>query len=110
MIKPTVGRKVWFCPSEQTIADHDLVTLPNPEDQSKLQPLDATVIGVHSDTSVNLFVIDSDGSTICFQEVELLQDDMSPNDEDYAMWMPYQVAQAAKVADGVVQPVTGTVV
>jgi hypothetical protein len=79
MIKPTIGRKVWFFPS-------------GPESG----PLDATVVCVHSDNLVNLVVFDHVGEMSAPRSVQLLQDDDTPYGGSYATWMPYQVGQAAK--------------
>lgn len=109
MIKPTVGRKVWFCPSQEIIEDYNLTLLADVDDSTKMQPLDATIIGVHSDVEVNLFIIDANGDCISQDRVSLLQDaDLPPEDTSYAMWMPYQVSAAAK-DNTAVQPATGTV-
>jgi len=79
MIKPTVGRVVWFYYS----------TAPK-------EPLAAIVAKVHSDRKVNLMVIDEDGSTNGVTSVRLLQDDDKPEDDFWCAWMPYQLGQAAK--------------
>lgn len=99
MIKPSVGRKVWYRPSE---ADQ---TGPIPMVASAGQPLDATVIAVWGDRCVNLSVVDTVGRSFPVLSCTLLQDGDEPStDADgniigrYAEWMPYQTAQAAKDA------------
>jgi hypothetical protein len=87
MIKPTIGRKVWYWP-ELT----EQVTVI-----SRTQPLDATVVYVHNDREINLVVFDHQGQQWFKGNVHLIQ----PSDTDYidaphASWMPYQVGQATK--------------
>lgn len=96
MIKPTVGRKVWYRPSKSD------QTGPKPMVTAN-QPLDATVIAVWGDRCVNLDVIDVNGNHFPVTSCLLLQDDDQPQrTEDgeivgrYAEWMPYQTSQAAK--------------
>ncbi|KAI3597699.1 hypothetical protein D8I24_6515 [Cupriavidus necator H850] len=97
LIKPTVGRKVWYRPSTTD------TTGPKPMIVSTGQPLDATVIAVWGDRCVNLLVVDIVGNHFPVLSCTLLQDDDVPGvDADgktvgrYAEWMPYQVAQATK--------------
>lgn len=85
MIKPTVGRVVWYHPCETDPG-------PNPSDQ----PLCALVAHVWSDTCVNLAIFDANGSTYSKTSVLLLQDEMERPGANYAEWMPYQKGQAAK--------------
>ncbi len=88
MIKPTVGRVVWFTPSRRS-AQAGFVTGD--------QPLAAIIAYVHSDKMVNLAVFDSNGNSHSVCSVNLVQD-QEPKDPDgfYAEWMPYQKGQAAK--------------
>lgn len=79
MIKPTVGRVVWY----QT---------GNPQDQ----PNAAIVAYVYTDRCVNLMVINANGDNYSRQRVFLRQDDDLIPDGFYAEWMPYQKGQAAK--------------
>lgn len=102
MIKPTIGRKVWYRPSAQDMAGNFGMRVAGGD-----QPLDATVIAVWGDRMVNLDVIDIYGKHFALTSVKLLQDDdqpaRGPAAEDgtpgpilggYAEWMPYQVGQA----------------
>ncbi len=82
MIKPTVGRVVWF---------YKWV-----EGQGYKGPLAAHICQVHSDTHVNLMVIGSDGVPRPALTVELFQTDPVAAMSDYCVWMPYQKGQAAK--------------
>ena len=88
MTAPTVGRKVWFWPSEQE-------SYMNVEDDT--QPLDATVLFVHKDERINLLVVDHLGHTHPEMNVLLIQEgETKPEGEGFATWMPYQVKQHAK--------------
>jgi hypothetical protein len=81
MIKPTIGRQVWFW--------HD-----TPEEGGS-QPEAATVCYVHSDTMVNLQVIDHDGNARRVSSVRLHQGD-EPGVGQHCAWMPYQKGQASR--------------
>lgn len=90
IIKPTIGRKVWFWPGP----DHAEMNVLNDE-----QPLDATVVFVHSDRMVNLLVIDHMGHDHREILVDLIQPDVerpNPKYHEFCEWMDYQkkVAQA----------------
>lgn len=82
MIKPTVGRQVWYRPHPQEkIASHD-------------QPFAATVVHVHNDTLVNLAILTEQGQLGAKTHVTLAQD--RPAEPGEAEWMPYQVGQTKK--------------
>lgn len=86
VIKPTVGRVVWFFPSGKSHENGD-------------QPQAALVTHVWSDTCVNLAVFDSNGRPMTDPptSVLLLQEGNEvPTGGNYCMWMPYQVGQAKK--------------
>ncbi|HEX4828315.1 MAG TPA: hypothetical protein VFV12_08820 [Xanthobacteraceae bacterium] len=86
MIKPTVGRVVWFTPP----ADRDTRW-------DKTQPLAAIVAYVWNDRMVNLHVTEQTGSAVAYTSVPLLQGDEAERPPDFfAEWMPYQVGQAAR--------------
>ena len=88
MIKPTIGRVVWFQPADD---DHLLTRI------DRSQPLAAIVAYVWNDRLVNLSVIDQHGSHHPRTSVTLLQDDeVSGSDGHFAQWTPYQVGQAKK--------------
>lgn len=108
MIKPTVGRKVWFIPSDYAVSIDGYKMLM--DDSGNTQPLDATIIGVHTDSIVNLHIIDTEGNAYFGDSITLFNGSPSLEaDESYAMWMPYQVTQAAKDQGGVVQSPVGIV-
>jgi hypothetical protein len=80
MIKPTVGRVVWYHPNG-VIAS---------------QPHAALITYVWSDTCVNLAIFDREGHLYQRSSVTLLQDGELVPQDNYAEWMPYQLGQAAK--------------
>ena len=82
MIQPTVGRVVWFYKWVGS--------------QGYKGPLAAHVAFVHSDSMVNLMVIDENGNPRPETSVHLRQDDEEREQSDYCEWMPYQKGQAAK--------------
>lgn len=88
MIKPTIGRVVWYWPHpSENIVGND-----------GKQPLAAIVAHVHSDTMVNLAVFDANGIASNRTSVYLRQEGQDHPDASYAEWMPYQIGQAAKHA------------
>ncbi|MBV8666712.1 MAG: hypothetical protein JO269_09530 [Burkholderiaceae bacterium] len=89
MIKPSIGRVVWFHPS---LSDLSLA-------KGDGQPLAAIVAHVWSDTCVNLAVFDANGVSTSRTSVLLVQDDNPvPDGGYYCEWMPYQKQQAEKLA------------
>lgn len=95
MIKPTVGRKVWYRPSATD------KTGPVPMHQQVGQPLDAAIIAVWSDRMVNVLDTDVAGQQFPVLSCDLLR----PGDEPrasidgqvvgrYVELMPCQVGQA----------------
>ena len=87
MIKPSVGRVVWFKPGAW-----DAKNLAFNDDQ----PLAALVTYVWNDRLVNLVVFDANGQGQGRTSVPLIQDDDVVPEGFYAQWMPYQKGQAAK--------------
>lgn len=82
MIKPTVGRVLWYYPRGATQVDQEL------------QPFAATVAHVINDGKVNIGFLDSYGEHGCAHNVRLLQDDEPAPAEPFCMWMPFQKGQA----------------
>jgi hypothetical protein len=86
LIKPTVGRVVWFY-KYNSVTGHQ-------------GPLAAHICKVWGDRLVNLMVIGEEGVPYAETSVLLLQDDapagMPPPQGNYCCWMPYQQGQAAK--------------
>jgi hypothetical protein len=82
VIRPTVGRIVWFRPSG-----------PNGP------TLAAIVCGVNSDTSVNLHVLGMFGDSLGGHvSIHLKQEDSETPPAPYAEWMPYQLKQVERDA------------
>jgi hypothetical protein len=86
MIKPTVGRVVWYHPGKWA---GDLPKISG-------QPWAAIVTGVWSDTCVNLAVFDANGNAHKDTSVLLYQGEGPKPDGSYCEWMPYQIGQAKK--------------
>lgn len=82
MIKPTIGRVMWYWPEV---------------DDRGEQPLCALVTYVHDDNMVNLAVFNPDGSSGGAIRVPIVQEG-SPHtvgESPYVEWMPYQKAVAS---------------
>lgn len=100
LMTPTVGRKVWYWPTDNEKAG----TYGMQQFGTPPQPLDATVLCVWGDRCVNLEVIDHNGKHFVRTSATLLQEGEVPptNPETgrpwggYCEWMPYQKGQAAK--------------
>lgn len=87
MIKPTIGRVVWFHPSSNG-ADSSF---------APAAICAAIVAHVHSDVLVNLAVFDANGVSHSKTSVKLVQDnEKAPDSGYYCEWMPFQKGQAAK--------------
>jgi len=87
IIKPTVGRVLWFF--------ENYLHGENP-------PLAAIVAKVTDDRTVTLGVIDHFGGHFGYSEVRLIQpgDDIPERGAGfYCTWMPYQIGQATKTED-----------
>ena len=80
MIPPTIGRVVWFWPTQ-----------PSPVQQ----PYAAMVAYVHNERCINIGGFDHNGNPFSQTSVQLLQDDDVPRGA-CCSWMPYQKGQAAK--------------
>lgn len=102
VIKPTVGRKVWYRPSKYDLTGPVPMVMAGPQDQPEVaQPLDATVIAVWGDRMINVLVTDTMGRQFPVLSVDLLQPGDEPKKDAegkvigrYCEWMPYQVGQA----------------
>lgn len=85
MIKPTIGRVVWYWPAPgENIVGND-----------GRQPLAGIVTHVWGDECVNLAVFDANGVATNRTSIFLLQDGPRPA-SGFAEWMPYQKGQAVK--------------
>jgi hypothetical protein len=78
MIKPTIGRVVWYF-----------------DETTNVQPNAAMICWVDADTMVNLVVFDEQGNPRSETSVILKQDEGNIP-RRHAEWMPYQQGQAAK--------------
>ncbi len=92
IIKPTIGRVVWFWPGAIAIpsAAEDFFY----DDTS--QPCAALVAHVIDERTVNLAVMDQTGRVFSRQRVKLIQDGDERPLQYFCEWMPYQKGQAAK--------------
>ncbi len=86
VIKPTVGRVVWFW-------DHK-----HRKDNGE-QPEAAIVTYAWADRMVNLSVFDHNGEQRAETSVDLVQPGDSEPSHHYCEWMPYQIGQAKKHGD-----------
>ena len=78
IIKPTIGRKVWFFET------------PGWAEQ------DATIIDVHGDRMVSLYVINRGGTAYTKHSVTLVQEGDDLPVGQHCTWMPFQMGQASK--------------
>jgi len=97
MIKPTVGRKVWYVASDNDLKGPMPMSVAGSREAGTLQPLDATILAVWGDRMVNALVLDACGKAFPKLSVTLVQEgDTAPECGGYIMWMPYQQGQAKK--------------
>lgn len=82
MIKPTVGRVVWFW-------IHGA-----PQLESKQQPYAAIITYVHSDTMVNIATFDHTGQAHYATSIALYQGEGERPKYQHCEWMPYQKEKA----------------
>lgn len=85
MIRPTIGRVVWYRPSKEDGIIRD----------TKADRCAGIVTFVHSDAMVNLAVFDGEGVARARTSVKLHQEDDVPCPPGACEWMPYQKAVAA---------------
>lgn len=81
MIKPTIGRVVWYWLAHGT---------------PQREPLAAIIAGVINDSVVNLSVFDHEGNQSGCCGVRLIQEGDERPTTHFCEWMPYQKGQAAK--------------
>lgn len=103
MIKPTVGRIVWYNPIPK---DNLELLMPEKEhgvekaNHPREQPLAAIVVAVHSDTRINILAFSAYGQTRFFPRVELYQGEGDrPKGHGYCEWMPFQIGQSKKTEE-----------
>lgn len=112
IIKPTVGRKVWYRPCKDDLIGLGAMACSATQDEpAQGQPLDATIIAVWGDRMVNVLVTDVMGKQFPVLSVDLLQAGDEPRKGvdgkiagRYVEWMPYQQGQAAKTELPAIQP------
>lgn len=82
MIKPTVGRVVWFWNKKPVDAT--------------VQPQAAIVSHVWGDVCVNLAIFDPNGNAVANPptSIRLVQEGEDQPDFPHCTWMPYQIGQA----------------
>lgn len=107
-IKPTVGRKIYFQPSEDQMTNRGglLVQHGGGLPVKDRQPLDATINYVHSDTMIDITVNDHQGNRHFLASVILVPADgvfpvlgeTGVIQGGYAYWMPFQASLAAASA------------
>ena len=85
VIKPTVGRKVWYRPHDLDQSGPVPMSVAGPADNP--QPLDATIIAVWSERCVNVLVTDAAGRHFPVMSVTLVQEgDPKPEHGRYVEW------------------------
>jgi hypothetical protein len=91
MIKPTVGRVVWYYPN-------GAVGWPQQFPGHEAEPMAAVIAFVHNDATINLHAIDPHGAASALDSVLLLQEGETKPAPGmgYATWMPYQIEMAKK--------------
>ena len=88
MIKPTVGRIVWFFQQDRKMGN---------------RPLAAIIAHVWTDTCVNLAIFDQNGVPYGSPptSVRLVQEGDAAPRGCYCTWMPYQIGQAQKYEEAI---------
>ena len=96
IIPPTIGRKVWFRPNGVNVIANKVLQVFD-----ETQALDATVVCVADEQTVNLLVVDHSGESHAAANIMLVQAGIQPPPDGscYCEWMPYQVGQARAQAD-----------
>jgi hypothetical protein len=97
-MKPTVGRVVWYRPSQQDMSNLGTVMVTAIDRDKVMQPLAAQIVAVWSDRRVNLVVFDAVGAPHARQNILLVHGpaERPAPGVGYAEWMPSQKGQAAR--------------
>lgn len=85
-ITPTIGRRIWYRPSAQDL-DLGMTQI------DAAQALDAGIVFVHDDETVNLSIVDHVGTQFARHGVKITE--VAVEGEAFAQWMPYQVSGVA---------------
>lgn len=99
MIKPTIGRVVWYWSDAAAL-----------NTQPDAQPCPALVAKVIADDRVNLAAFDEIGHSFPRPGVFLWQGEGERPQSEYCEWMPYQKTQAANQAGAVMPPASNSAV
>jgi hypothetical protein len=92
VIKPTVGRVVWYTPYEEDFKGPGAISRPYSG-----QKCVAFITSVHGDRMINVYVLDPNGKPFTVWSCSLVQlGDAIPEGGRYCEWMPYQTGQAMK--------------
>lgn len=99
IIPPTIGRKVWFRPNGVNVIGNKILSAIDAADTlDALQAMDATIVCVIDNQTVNLLVVDHAGESHAARGIRLVQplagDLIPPEGSCYCEWMPFQVGQA----------------
>lgn len=98
LIKPTVGRVVWYWPSLATLTVRCMFS------NDPTQPMAAHIAYVWHDRMVNLVAYDHEGNVHALPSVSLIQpgEDV-PEGRDFCQWMPHQVKEQGQVITATVE-------
>lgn len=111
-MKPTVGRRIWYFPCGLDKAGIALDPRGRnlPMQVNGDEPLDAGIIAVWPDGTVNLAIFDIIGNQHARAKVFIADEAIAKNvglvGSGLASWMPYQVSQAKAQEIGAAGPVT----
>ncbi len=99
IIKPTIGRRVWFRCNDSFAKEKGIYRIDD------VQAMDAGIVYVHGDSMVNLIVTDHIGNTHAINSVALVDASDGNSHAMWCEWMPYQKEQA-KSKCAVIEPAT----
>lgn len=88
MIKPSIGRAVWYYPDGKRQLD------------AGAQPCSAHVAYVHGDRMVNIGYLTHGGIALSMTSVVLVQEGDEIPDGPFCCWMPFQINAAKQEARG----------
>lgn len=91
IIKPTIGRRVWFRCNDSFAKEKGIYRIDD------VQAMDAGIVYVHGDAMVNLIVTDHIGNTHAINSVALVDEADGNSHAMWCEWMPYQKEQGKTV-------------